>query len=102
MPKKQTTPQRVESPANGNGAGRPGREPGVLMPGSIAAQIATLAPDDFLIFTDAPNRAQVLNTAIRRYRKIHDGGEFVVQLCIGNTIDLDSLPFRFYRLRRTA
>jgi hypothetical protein len=81
---------------------RPGREAGVLMPGSVGAQIAELQPDDFLIFLDTPNRAQQLNTAIRRFQKVHKGGEYAVQLCIGNTIDLTTLPFRFYRLTRTA
>lgn len=103
MTKKQTS-HKPEAPAAvaGNSGGRPGREPGVLMPGSIAAQIAALTPDDFLIFTDAPNRAQVLNTAIRRYQKTHGGGAYSVQLCIGTPIDMDSMPFRFYRLRRTS
>jgi hypothetical protein len=84
------------------GQRRPGRETGVLMPGSIVAQIAELQPDEFLIFPDTPNRAQQLNTAIRRFQKVHDGGEYAVQLCIGNTIDLTTMPFRFYRLTRTA
>jgi hypothetical protein len=83
-------------------ARRPGREAGVLMPGSIVAQIADLQPDDFLIFPDAPNRAQLLNTAIKRYQKVHGGGAYAVQLCIGNTVDLTRMPFRFYLLTRTA
>lgn len=95
------TKKNDESPQTNN-ARRPGREAGVLMPGSVAAQIADLQPDDFLIFPDAPNRAQLLNTAIKRYQKAHGGGVYSVQLCIGNTIDLTSMPFRFYRLTRTA
>jgi hypothetical protein len=96
------TKKNNESPPAVSGGRRPGREAGILMPGSLAAQIAELEPDGFLIFPDSPNRAQLLNTAIRRYQKVHEGGEYAVQLCIGNTVDLSSMPFRFYRLTRTS